>query len=307
MALGALSSNFTVNGSITVTALMPAVDRLVPSGDRGVVSTPPTALTIAGSDSGGGAGVQADLKTFAAFGVHGTSAVTALTAQNTVEVAGVHVAPPGFVDQQITMVLTDFVVVAVKTGMLATAEIISVVAARAARGELANLVVDPVMVATSGDRLLEPDAERAYVEELFPHAAVITPNVVEASVLVGRTVRTVDDQIEAACRLYEFGPDCVVVTGGDIDGDDVVDVVFDGTSPRLLRSVRISTGNTHGTGCTFSAAIAARLAAGATTAQAIDSAKRYVTTALQGAADWRLGRGHGPVDHLGLQHRGRRD
>ena len=266
-------------------------------------TTPPTALTIAGSDSGGGAGVQADLKTFAALGVHGTSAITALTAQNSVGVFGVHVAPASFVDQQIAVVLADFDVGAVKTGMLATAEIVSVVAARAAKGELVNLVVDPVMVATSGDHLLEPGATNAYVCELFPHATVITPNLAEASLLVGRPVSTLDEQIDAARRLFDYGPKWVVVTGGDTDGNEVVDVVFDGTTIRLLRSTRIPTINTHGTGCTFSAAIAARLAAGDPCPDAIDVAKRYITAALHGAADWRLGRGHGPVDHLTLEAR----
>lgn len=267
--------------------------------------TPPTALTVAGSDSGGGAGVQADLKTFAAFGVHGTCALTALTAQNTVRVEGVHVAPSAFVDQQIGAVLTDFIVGSVKTGMLATAEIISVVAARAARGELPNLVVDPVMIATSGDRLLEPDAERAYVDELFAHATVITPNIAEASLLVGRTLRTIDDQIAAAHWLFDCGSAYIVVKGGEIDGEEAVDVVFDGITTNLLRSPRIATANTHGTGCTFSAAITARLAAGDTPERAIAAAKHYITAALQSAAGWRLGRGHGPVDHLGLQERGR--
>ena len=270
-----------------------------------MTATPPTALTIAGSDSGGGAGVHADLKTFAAHGVHGTSAVTALTAQNTVGVFGVHVAPASFVDQQIAVVLADFDVGAVKTGMLATTEIVSVVAARAAKGELTNLVVDPVMVATSGDHLLESGAERAYITELFRYATVITPNLAEASLLVGRPVCTVDEQIDAARRLFDYGPEYVVVTGGDADGDEVVDVVFDGTTIRLLRSTRISTSNTHGTGCTFSAAITARLAAGDTCSDAIDAAKRYITAALHGAAEWTLGRGHGPVDHLGLQRRAR--
>lgn len=268
-------------------------------------TSPPTALTIAGSDSGGGAGAQADLKTFAAHGVHGMSAITALTAQNTLGVFGIHVAPASFVEQQIAVVLADFDVDAVKTGMLATAEIVSIVADRAAKGELTNLVVDPVMVASSGDHLLQPGAERAYITELLPYATVITPNIAEASLLVGRPVSTVDEQIDAARRLFDYGPACVVVTGGDADRDEVVDVVFDGSTIRLLRSTRISTLNTHGTGCTFSAAITARLAAGDTSSDAIDGAKRYITAALHGAADWRLGRGHGPVDHLVRQRRAR--
>ena len=230
--------------------------------------TPPVALTIAGSDSGGGAGIQADLKAFAANGVFGTTAITALTAQNTIGVMGVHVTPPDFVDAQITAVLADLPVAAVKTGMLATAEIVELVARRAAAGDLPNLVVDPVMVASSGDRLLDPDAESAYLERLFPHALVVTPNLREASLLVGRELTDVDDMAKAARELAGTGARYVLVKGGHLSGD-AVDVLFDGDRIHELRSPRIDTGNVHGTGCTTAAAIAAFLARGDTVVDAV--------------------------------------
>jgi hydroxymethylpyrimidine/phosphomethylpyrimidine kinase len=260
--------------------------------------TPPVALTIAGSDSAGGAGIQADLKTFAALGVFGTSAITALTAQNTVGVNGVHAVPPAFVDAQIGAVLDDLDVRAVKTGMLATAPIIEVVAARAGAGALPNLVVDPVMVAASGDRLLEPDAETAYTEHLFPHALVITPNLREAAVLVGRPVESLDDMARAARKLSETGARIVVVKGGHLDDGDAVDVVYANGTIHELRELRVPTDNVHGTGCTLASAIAAGLARGDEALVAIERAKRYLTAALRAGARWRLGAGHGPVDHF---------
>jgi hydroxymethylpyrimidine/phosphomethylpyrimidine kinase len=260
--------------------------------------TPPVALTIAGSDSGGGAGIQADLRAFAANGVFATSAVTALTAQNTVGVLGVHLTPPEFVDAQIGAVLADLPVAAVKTGMLATGAIIEVVARRAAAGDLPNLVVDPVMVASSGDRLLDQDAELAYLERLFPHAVLVTPNLREASLLVGRQLSDLDDMAKAARQLADTGPRAVLVKGGHLAGD-AVDVFFDGEQVHELRSARIDTTNVHGTGCTTAATIAARLAHGDTVADAVRAAKIYVTSAIAGAASWRLGAGHGPLDHFG--------
>ncbi|HEX4538657.1 MAG TPA: bifunctional hydroxymethylpyrimidine kinase/phosphomethylpyrimidine kinase [Acidimicrobiales bacterium] len=261
--------------------------------------TPPVALTIAGSDSGGGAGVQADLKTFAALGVHGTSAITAVTAQNTVGVQSVHLVPAKHVDAQIMSVVSDLRPAAVKTGMLATAATIAAVAGRADRGELPNLVVDPVMVATTGRRLLEGDAERAYVELLLPHALVAMPNLREASVLVQRDLASVDDMTAAARQLAETGARFVVIKGGHLPGPAAVDVVWDGTDARILSVPRISTANVHGTGCTLSAAVAANLALGATPADAIELAKAFLTRALRGAAGWTLGSGQGPVDALG--------
>jgi hydroxymethylpyrimidine/phosphomethylpyrimidine kinase len=267
--------------------------------------TPPVALTIAGSDSGGGAGIQADLKTFAALGVFGTSAITALTAQNTVGVRGIHPVPAGFVLAQVDAVLDDLAVTAVKTGMLATAEVVAVVAGLAAAARLPALVVDPVMVASSGDRLLEPRAERLYREALLPHATVLTPNLSEAEVLLDASIGTLAEQREAARALGALGPATVVVTGGHavIDaGVETVDVVWDGRSMVELRGPRIDTGNTHGTGCTFAAAAAAALARGLDVNDALAGAKRFVARAIAGGAAWRLGGGHGPLDHFASIH-----
>jgi hydroxymethylpyrimidine/phosphomethylpyrimidine kinase len=262
--------------------------------------TPPVALTIAGSDSGGGAGIQADLKAFAANRVFGACAITALTAQNTVGVLGVHVTPPEFVDAQIAAVLSDLPVAAVKTGMLATAAIIDVVAKRAAAGDLPNLVVDPVMVASSGDRLLDEDAEQAYLDRLFPHAVVITPNLREASLLVGRPLSDVDDMGKAAIELAGTGATHVLIKGGHLSGD-AVDVFYDGRELHELRAPRTDTVNVHGTGCSTAATIAARLAHGDSVVDAVQAAKTYITKAIAGAAGWRLGAGHGPVDHFGWE------
>lgn len=263
--------------------------------------TPPVALTIAGSDSSGGAGIQADLKTFAALGVYGTSAVTALTAQNTVGVRGVHPVPVDVVLAQVDAVLDDLPVAAVKTGMLATAEIVRAVADLAAAGRLPQLVVDPVMVASSGDRLLEPQAERLYLDALLPHAAVLTPNLREAEVLLDAPIRTLADQREAARALGALGAAAVVVTGGHAVTDaagEAVDVVWDGDRVHELRGPRIDTGNNHGTGCTFASATAAALATGVDAHQAVRHAKDFVTGAITGGTAWRLGRGHGPLDHF---------
>lgn len=262
---------------------------------------PPVALTIAGSDPSGGAGVQADLKTFAAHRVYGTSVLTALTAQNTTGVSAVHLPPLDFVIEQLDTVLSDLTVNAVKTGMLANAATVAAVAERASVGALPNLVVDPVMVATSGDRLLEVDAEAAYLDELFCHALVITPNGHEAGLLLGWTLRNVEDLADAARELHRFGPAMVVVKGGDLPDGDIalsIDALYDGHSITLLQAPRVPTANTHGTGCTFSAAIAAGLAAGHPPYDAISNAKAYVTRALRGGATWRLGAGRGPLNHF---------
>lgn len=264
--------------------------------------TPPVALTIAGSDSGGGAGVQADLKAFAALGVFGTSAVTALTAQNTRGVTGVHVVPAAFVVEQVEAVLADLPVAAVKTGMLATGEIVAAVAELAAAGRLPRLVVDPVMVASSGARLLEPDAERGYVTQLLPHAEVLTPNLLEAQVLLGDAITTLAEQRDAARALGELGPRTVVVKGGHPvrdTGPDAVDIVWDGRALTELRAPRVAGRNDHGTGCTFAAATAAGLARGLGVPEALANAKALVARAVAGAAGWRLGAGHGPLDPLG--------
>ncbi len=253
------------------------------------------ALTIAGSDSGGGAGIQADLRTFAAHGVHGTSALTAVTAQNSVAVIAWTALDPALVVAQIEAVATDMPVAAAKTGMLATAAIVEAVAGAAGRLPLGPLVVDPVMVAKSGDRLLDAAAERAYVEKLFPLAALVTPNLHEAEALLSRPVRDLAAMREAARALRALGPRAVLVKGGALAGD-AVDVFFDGERLVDLTAPRVDTRNTHGTGCTLSAAICARLALGAELLEAVRGAKAYLTEALR--RSYAVGRGRGPVDHL---------
>jgi hydroxymethylpyrimidine/phosphomethylpyrimidine kinase len=264
--------------------------------------TPPVALTIAGSDSGGGAGIQADLKTFAALGAYGACALTALTAQNTRGVQGVFAVPTDFMVAQVDAVLDDLTVAAVKTGMLATMETVAAVADLAAAGRLPNLVVDPVMVASSGDRLLPEAAVRCYVDQLLPHTYVLTPNLLEAQVLLGMPIRTLAEQRGAARALGALGPRVVIVKGGHAVADttgEAVDVVWDGQQARELRAPRIDTRNNHGTGCTFSAAIAAGLAHGEPVTAAVEAAKAYLNRAVAGGAAWRLGSGHGPLDHFG--------
>lgn len=270
------------------------------------MKTPPVALSIAGSDSSGGAGIQADLKSFAALGVYGTCAITALTAQNTCGVNSIHVVPAGFVVEQVEAVLDDLTVAAVKTGMLATPAIVSAVAELAAAGRLPNLVVDPVMVASSGDRLLEREAESLYVEKLLPHASMLTPNLREAEVLLGTPIRSIAEQREAARALGALGPAVVVVKGGDSvsdSSDQAVDVVWDGTSTYDLSAPRVDTVNNHGTGCTFAAAAAAAMATGAEPGEALQRAKDYVSLALSRGASLKLGHGHGPLDHFVGGHR----
>lgn len=259
------------------------------------------ALTIAGSDSGGGAGIQADLKTFQALGIFGTSAVTAITAQNTRGVSGVQEISPAIVAAQIDAVAEDIGVDGAKTGMLASAPIIHAVADRIRRWGLGRiLVVDPVMVAKSGDRLLREDAVRALVEELLPLAAVVTPNIPEAEVLIGRAIRTDDDVRAAAHEIVALGPRSVVVKGGHRAGD-ATDLFFDGTRELRLEAKRIDTRSTHGTGCTFSAAIAAHIALGDDLSDAVRAAKVYLTAALEHATP--IGAGHGPVAHDWAQRR----
>ncbi|MDX1621466.1 MAG: bifunctional hydroxymethylpyrimidine kinase/phosphomethylpyrimidine kinase [Nitriliruptorales bacterium] len=257
---------------------------------------PPRALTIAGSDSGGGAGIQADLKTFEAFEVFGTSVLTALTAQNTVGVQGVHEIPPDFVRQQLDSVVGDIGVDAAKTGMLASAEIIAAVADGIAEHAIGKLVVDPVAASKHGDALLRDDATDALRERILPLALVATPNVGEVSLFTGVEVKSVDDLRAAADAFLDLGPRWVVVKGGHLpDNEDAVDLLSDGDTYREIRSRRLDTRDTHGTGCTFSAAIAAALAKSAAVPEAVDAAKRYLTGALRRGV--RVGRGIGPVDH----------
>jgi len=253
------------------------------------------ALTIAGSDSGGGAGIQADLKTFAALGVFGTSAITSVTAQNTVGVQGVHDLPPDFVGRQIDSVLQDIAIDAAKTGMLSSAAIIGVVADRVRAYKIERLVVDPVMVAKSGAPLLQPDAVRALIERLLPLALVVTPNLPEAEALSGLAISGLDGMRQAARQVHGLGPKYVVVKGGHLRAR-AVDVLFDGVAFTELDAERIETPHTHGTGCVFSAAIAAGLAKGRPVNEAVAAAKRFVTAAIRHG--FRLGKGYGPTDPM---------
>ncbi|MDA0987614.1 MAG: bifunctional hydroxymethylpyrimidine kinase/phosphomethylpyrimidine kinase [Chloroflexi bacterium] len=253
------------------------------------------AMTIAGSDSGGGAGVQADLKTFAALGVYGTSALTAITAQNTLGVTAVLELPPDLVAAQIDAVLSDIGADAVKTGMLANSGIIQVVADKAREYSFSNLVVDPVMVAKGGDRLLQEEAVEALRNLLIPLATVVTPNLPEAAVLLGRGVEFLEDARQAARDIVAMGAKNAVVKGGHLQGD-AVDVFYDGRELREFTAPRIDTTSTHGTGCTFASAIAAGLAQGMSVEDAVARAKEYVTQAIRKA--FPIGGGHGPLNHF---------
>lgn len=259
------------------------------------------ALTIAGSDSGGGAGIQADLKTFAALGVFGMSALTAITAQNTTGVLGVVELPPDFVALQIDAIFTDLGADAVKTGMLSNSEIIEVIAAKMVEYKVENLVVDPVMIAKSGAPLLRPEARQALVERLIPLACVITPNLHEAKVLAGMEIATLGDMKEAARAIHKLGARHVVVKGGHLPGlRESIDILYDGREFREYAVPRVETKNTHGTGCTFASAIAAGLAKGLPVPEAVGEAKRYLSAILQASADLHLGQGHGPMNHFAL-------
>ena len=255
------------------------------------------AMTIAGSDSGGGAGIQADLKTFAALGVYGTSAIVALTAQNTRGVAGIHEVPPEFVAAQIDAILSDIGADAAKTGMLASAAIVVAVADRLRAHRVDRLVVDPVMLAKSGDPLLRADAVAALKAELLPLALVVTPNLPEAEVLVGRRLTDDEDIRRAAREILALGAANVVMKGGHrSDPGLAVDLLFDGRDFREYRAERIPTPHTHGTGCTFSAAIAAGLARGLDVPEALALAKTYLTEAIRHGEP--IGGGRSPVHHF---------
>jgi hydroxymethylpyrimidine/phosphomethylpyrimidine kinase len=256
----------------------------------------PTALTIAGSDSGGGAGIQADLKTFAALGVYGTSALAAVTAQNTLAVTRVFELPVDMVTAQIDAVASDIGVDAVKTGMLSSAAIVRAVAEAVTLWRLPNLVVDPVMVAKSGDLLLKEDAVASVRDRLLPLAAVVTPNRPEAEVLTGRPVRTRGEARDAARALHDAGARAVVIKGGHFEGSTLVNLLFDGSAFHEFTTARVETRHTHGTGCTFAAAIAAHLARGRPLVEAVQLATEYVAGAV--AHGLPIGRGHGPVDHF---------
>ncbi len=257
-------------------------------------------LTIAGSDSGGGAGIQADLKTMSANGCYGMSVITALTAQNTVGVSAIHAVPVDFVAAQMEAVLSDIGVDAVKIGMLFSPELIKTVAENLQKFAIRTIVLDPVMVAQSGDKLLQDEAIEALKEYLIPLAELITPNLPEASVLLGRDIATTAAIEQATVELTDFGCRNVLIKGGHLEGGDSDDCLYLGEEKRLviLPGQRIATRNNHGTGCTLSAAIASFIARGESVENAVRLAKEYITGAIRAGADYRIGHGHGPVHHF---------
>jgi hydroxymethylpyrimidine/phosphomethylpyrimidine kinase len=255
----------------------------------------PKALTIAGSDSGGGAGIQADLKTFSAFRVFGMSVITAVTAQNSVGVQGVENLPPAFVARQLRSVLEDFGTDAAKCGMLSTAPIIDAVAAVLGERPIEKLVIDPVMVAKSGDPLLQPDARAALADHILPLALLVTPNLPEAEVLAGMRVAEPEEMEEAARRIHGMGPRYVLIKGGHLKGD-ATDLLWNGREFTRFTAARVDSTNTHGTGCTFSAAVTAGLARGQALGDSIRSAKAYVTRAIR--EGFKAGRGVGQLRHF---------
>lgn len=263
-------------------------------------------LTIAGSDSGGGAGIQADLKAIAANGCYGTTVITALTAQNTLGVSAIHPVPLDFVQAQLDAVLGDIGADAVKIGMLYSAELIALVAESLGKYQIPIVVLDPVMVATSGDRLLKDQAVAALKELLLPRASLVTPNLPEASVLLGSKIEDLCQIQEAARELIRLGPANALVKGGHGGGGQSDDQLYLGAEERLVSfpQKRIDTENTHGTGCTLSSAIAAQLALGHPVTEAVSRAKAYITSAIRGGAGYRLGGGHGPVDHFPMLRAG---
>ncbi|WP_225781415.1 bifunctional hydroxymethylpyrimidine kinase/phosphomethylpyrimidine kinase [Xenophilus sp. Marseille-Q4582] len=255
-------------------------------------------LSVAGSDSGGGAGIQADLKTFAALGCYGMTAITALTAQNTQGVRGIHAVPPDFLRAQLQAVIEDIGVDAVKLGMLHAPEVVGVVADAIAQYRLDRVVLDPVMVATSGDRLIAEETVQELVRELFPRVALITPNLDEAALLVGHPIADADALDGAADELLALGARAVLLKGGHLPGDEVVDLLATADGQRQRFSApRIHSRNLHGTGCTLSSAIACGLAQGLALAPAVEQARAYIRGAMQAGAQVQIGQGHGPLNH----------
>lgn len=254
------------------------------------------ALTIAGSDSGGGAGIQADLKTFQVFNVFGMSVITSVTAQNTLGVKAIYDLPKEVVAVQIDAVLEDIGIDAVKTGMLSNKEIIDVVREKVEQFKIEKLVIDPVMVAKSGARLLKEDAEREFIDKLVPLAFIITPNIFEAEIISGIKIDNLDDVKEAGKRIYSLGVKNVLIKGGHLEGEKAIDILFDGKNFHTFESERIDTKNTHGTGCTISSAITAELAKGKSVIEAVKIAKEFITLAIKEAPN-NIGKGFGPLYH----------
>lgn len=256
-------------------------------------------LTIAGSDSGGGAGIQADLKTFTALGVFGTSVITALTAQNTIGVQKVLEIPAEFVGSQIDSVMEDIGADSVKIGMLSNMDTIDVVADRIKKYKMELVILDPVMVAKSGDRLIHKNAQDALIKKLFPLAYLITPNLYEAEVITGIKIASEEQMIEAAHRMLTMGPKNILVKGGHLKEEkEALDILVNEKKIYKFASVRIKTENTHGTGCTYSSAIAAELAKGNTLTHSIKASKNYIDSTIKNAVSLRIGHGHGPLNHM---------
>lgn len=255
-------------------------------------------LTIAGSDSGGGAGIQADLKTFSALGVYGASVITALTAQNTSEVRGVFPVTPDFIRLQLETVFDDIEIKAVKTGMLGSADVVSEVAKDLRRRDIL-LVVDPVMISKSGNALLQADAVTTVIEQLFPLAELITPNLPEAAaILKMEEPGSLEGMQEMVRLLHRLGPANVLLKGGHLMGEECPDIFFDGDQFQIFQQVRINTQNTHGTGCSLASAVTAYLAKGESVTEAVSHAKQYITSAINNADNLNVGAGHGPVNHF---------
>jgi len=257
-------------------------------------------LTIAGSDSGGGAGIQADLKTFAAIGCYGMSVITALTAQNTRGVTAIHAPPPSFVIEQMTAVFTDIGADAVKIGMLYSTELIEAVTETLNKYRARNIVLDPVMVAQSGDKLLQDDAIEAIKEHLMPVADVVTPNLPEAEVLLGQKIESFEDMQQAARSLAQFGGRSILIKGGHLEESKSTDLLYLTEEDRfvILEAERVDSRNNHGTGCTLSSAIAAYMSKGSQIECAVRKAKTYIQNAIRAGAAYKIGHGHGPVHHF---------
>jgi hydroxymethylpyrimidine/phosphomethylpyrimidine kinase len=271
----------------------------VPTSRASAAMTTPIALTIAGSDSSGGAGIQADLKTFAALGVYGASVITALTAQNTQGVSGIHQVPADFVTGQIDAVFSDLAIGAVKIGMVAELSVIGAIAAGLAKWQPRHVVLDPVMVATSGDRLLKADAVDALRSKLIPQASLITPNLPEAAALLDEEVATTESAVaDQGKRLLALGPRAVLIKGGHGQGAESTDYFVTSAGSIALSAPRVATKNTHGTGCSLSSAIAAGLAKGENLESAVRNAKAWISAAIAAADRFAVGHGHGPVHHF---------
>ena len=257
-------------------------------------------LTIAGSDSGGGAGIQADLKTMSSLGCYGMSVITALTAQNTRGVTGIHAVPPSFAAEQIAAVFSDIGVDAVKIGMLYSAELIAVIAEQLIKYDAEKIILDPVMVAQSGDKLLQDDAIHAIKEKLMPLVDVATPNIPEAEVLIGRSIQGLEDMQAAAKTLAGYGSRSILIKGGHLADDDSTDLLYLTGEDRFVRleAKRIASRNNHGTGCTLSSAIASYRARGSDIEEAVRRAKAYIQNAIRAGAEYSIGQGHGPVHHF---------